>query len=309
MNMPFRRLLGRALAWLTLVSSISCIDPQVKRGRDALGQGRYTEALVTLRAVHTRTDRSPSRCAGRAGKCLSARANELMAIGACGSAADLIEEADQYTQPNRSDHRALHRCIEAHPTGLKNRKKILTRLVDIGERHGPVLKTLVKLVIKTGDHASVMKYAPMALARFALEPEDTRAIGFIFASAGRPQNAMTYFWHYLQADSTDPLVRLKVAEIQQKMGDITTARASYDALARDFSQSPRCPPPTGSILHATRRYRLRSNRESPSQHTSGYPETKQSSPTTPQESSLARRGQRRRSNSPHETCLPPDMTL
>ena len=238
MNMPFGRLLGWALAWLTLVSSIGCIDPQVKRGRDALGQGRYTEALVTLRAVHDRTDPSLPDVRGELASACRARANELMALGACGSAADLIEEADQYTQPNRSDHRALHRCIEAHPTDIKNRKKILTRLVDIGERHGPVLKTLVKLVIKTGDHTSVMKYAPMALARFALEPEDTRAIGFIFASAGRPQNAMTYFWHYLQADSTDPLVRLKVAELQQRMGEKTTARATYDALARDFPNHP-----------------------------------------------------------------------
>ena len=158
---------------------------------DALGQGRYTEALVTFAPSYS--DRSFLPDVRGDWQVPVGPSEWLMAV-APAVAADLIEEADQYTQPNRSDHRALpmHRVSDDPKNRRRSdppcryRRTAWPRPQDIGQIGHQNRRSRVSDEV-----------CPHGLARFALEPEDTRAIGFI-SPTGRPQNAMTYFWHYLK---------------------------------------------------------------------------------------------------------------
>ena len=137
----------------------ACVDRGVLRGRDALGQGRYLEAIATL-------DEAVSRLAGaeRPIKDLAsahrAQAGVLISAGNCAEAAQHIARADALTQPILVDHQGLFRCMETKETPPDVRQRAMERLVELGESRGPILRELVVALLDQGREADALKGRP-----------------------------------------------------------------------------------------------------------------------------------------------------
>lgn len=215
----------------------ACVDRGVLRGRDALGQGRYLEAIATL-------DEAVGRLAGteRPIKDLAsahrAQAGVLLSAGHCAKAAQHIARADALTQPILVDHQGLFRCMETQETPPDVRQRAMERLVELGESRGPILRELVVALLDQGREADALKVAPAARKRFALQAQDFRRLGFSFAKAGQHAEAVSYLHQYLRSNPTDPLVRLKLASALEAKGEAKAARQHYDRLKAEFPKNP-----------------------------------------------------------------------
>jgi tetratricopeptide (TPR) repeat protein len=217
--------------------NVSCMHPLVKKGANALGQGRYDQAIQAFQAVHSQPENGLD-VAEKLATAHRAKAADLVGQGHCIAAADHIEKADTLTQPNHADYRSLYRCIEHEQKDPKTRLTILRRLVKNGERYGPILRQLTLALLDTGEHALALQYAVSARKRYALRGNDYRRIGFAFAAAKQATDGLEYLEHYLLRNPRDALARLKTAELSESLGRLSEARERYDALANEFPKNP-----------------------------------------------------------------------
>jgi tetratricopeptide (TPR) repeat protein len=226
-----------ALACLAASFNVGCVHPMLREGANALGQGRYDQAIDAFQSVQSErgNDLDVSVQLATAHR---AKAADLVGQGHCVEAATHIEKADILTQPNHADYRSLYRCIEHHSADPKARLVILRRLVKIGERYGPILRQITLALLETDERDLALKYAVSARKRYALRGDDYRRIGFAFAAADRSSDALDYLQYYLRQNPKDALVRLKIAELSESLGELVDARRQYRALTADYPKNP-----------------------------------------------------------------------
>jgi len=225
------------LCLLTAALLSGCLDHAVRDGRNALGQGRYEDAIRFFDDAVTRLP-TPKRPLSDLASAHRALAGVLIQRGDCAGASEHIRRADALSTPLLIDHQGLFRCLETAKAPPEVRQKVMERLVALGESRGPILRELVVAFLDQRRHDDAMKYAPAARARFALQTEDYRRLGFVFATAGRHDQAVSYLHQFMRSTPTDPLARLKLATSLEALGKHVSARQMYTSLTSDFPKNP-----------------------------------------------------------------------
>lgn len=226
-------LLALGLAGLMLAG---CGDPMLRRGHDALGQGRYAEAIEAFEDVRGRLPEAhPAAARQSAHRALAA---EQLAAGRCAEGRAQLVQAERFGPALLADHRALYVCGSSHPVEPAARLADLERLVALGEQRVDPRLELMRRLFEAGRDADAVALVPRLERRYALTLADHEALVGAWDRAGRPAAARPHVLKVLQARPDDLLARLKLAEIEERRGDVRAAGALYAALAAEQPTNP-----------------------------------------------------------------------
>lgn len=212
-------------------------DPALQRGHDALGQGRYAEAITAFEDVRARLPAEhPARAHASAHRALAAAA---LAAGRCADARAELNHAEALDgKILRVDHQALYTCTLAHDPDPAQQIADLEHLLAIGDQRVELRHTLMRLQLAAGRDADALAHVPTLERAYGLTLDDHRLLVGAWERAGRPAAARPHVEKLLQADARDLLARLKLAELDEAAGDHAAAEAAYRALVVDHPQNP-----------------------------------------------------------------------
>ncbi|MCB9547948.1 MAG: tetratricopeptide repeat protein [Myxococcales bacterium] len=231
---PLHRLLAFLAAGFALTG---CVDPDLRRGQEALGQGRYPLAIQHLERARARDPEDVEVLQGLASAHRSIALGEL-AAGRCDAAAGQIAAADALTPPELVDHQALLACRERIGGSPATRIAELERLVAAGDQRARILRMLMQLYLDQGRHTDAVRLLDRLEARFALTTDDRRKLADVFLQTGQTDAALKQLYRVKADDPSDPLVRLKLAELLEARGQLPEAEQMYRALAADYRTNP-----------------------------------------------------------------------
>lgn len=232
LQMPPRRSLSLAAYAVALAGLlIGCGDPALRTGHDALGQGRYAEAIAAFEDVRRRLP--TQHPAGAHQSAHRALAGQLMAGGRCDDGRAQLERAEALGPTLLADHRALYDCVTAHPTDDARRLADLEKLVALGEMRVDVHLEMMRLQLGAERWADAVRHVPMLERRYALTLADHEALIPAWERAGRLVGAHPHLLKVLQVRPDDLLARLKLAEVEEARGDRRAAGAIYARLTAE----------------------------------------------------------------------------
>lgn len=226
-------LLGAIAAGSLLVG---CGDPMLRRGHDALGQGRYAEAISAFEDVRRRLPAEHPQDARQSAH--RALAGKHFAGGACDAGRTQLVEAERYGPSLLADHRALYDCATAHPPEPARRLADLERLMALGEQRLDVRLELMRLLLGAGRWSDAVAHVPFLERRYALTLADHEALIPAWERAGRLEGARPHLLKVLQVRPDDLLARLKLAEVEERRGDTRAAGTIYRALVGEMPDNP-----------------------------------------------------------------------
>lgn len=226
------------LAWWLVGSLAGCGDPMLRRGHDALGQGRYLEAVAAYEDVRARlpVEQHPTASLASAHRALAAQALDR---GDCGEARSRLAQAEALDETVLLvDHQAVYRCTAAHEADDRaQRIAELERLVALGDGRLEVRHTLMRLLLAEGRDGEAVALVPLLERGYGLTLDDHRLLVGAWERAGRPAAARPHVLKLLQADARDLLARLKLAELDEAGGDVASAGRIYRALTVDHPRN------------------------------------------------------------------------
>ncbi len=219
-----------------LLGASGCGDPLLRRGHDALGQGRYAEAIDAFEDLRRRL---PAQHPGHARQSAHrALADELFTAGRCDEGRRQLVEAERFGPSLRADHQALYDCVSGHPGPDAQRLADLERLMALGDQRVDVRLELMRLLLAAGRDAEAINHVPFLERRYALTLADHEALIPAWERAGRLVGARPHLLKIMQVRPDDLLVRLKLAEVEERRGDTAAAGALYRALVEQHPQNP-----------------------------------------------------------------------
>ncbi|MEZ4471772.1 MAG: tetratricopeptide repeat protein [bacterium] len=234
---PLHRLAPFLIALIATTGLAGCTDPDLLRGQEALGQGRYPLAIQHLERARARDPDDDEVRRSLASAHRSIALGEL-AAGRCDQAAGQIAAADELTPPELVDHQGLLVCREQVGGLPATRTAELERLVAAGDQRARVLRMLMQLYLDQGRHTDAVGLLERLEQRFALTTDDRRRLADIFLKTGQVDAALKQLFRVKADDPSDPLVRLKLAELLETRGQHAEAEQMYRALAVDYRTNP-----------------------------------------------------------------------
>lgn len=208
----------------------------LRRGQDALGQGRYAEAIASFEDVRRRLPEEHPVAARQSAH--RAWAAELLAAGRCAEGRAQLELAERFGPSLLADHRALYDCGSARPVEPAQRLADLERLLALGEQRIDPRLELMRLLLAAGRDVEAVAHVPFLERRYALTLADHEALIGAWERAGRPAAARPHVLKVLQTRPDDLLTRLKLAEVEEQRGDRAAAGRIYRALAEEQPGNP-----------------------------------------------------------------------
>lgn len=218
-------------------------DPALRRGHDALGQGRYPEAIAAFEDARSRlpADQHPTAALASAHRALAAQTLAASALTAahCADARRHLAQAEALDRRVLLvDHQLLQACAAAHDPDPAQRIADLEALVALGDQRLEPRHTLMRLLIEAGRDADALAQVPTLERAYGLTLDDHRQLVGAWERTERPAAARPHVEKLLQADPRDLLARLKLAELDEAAGDLDAAERTYRALVVDHPQNP-----------------------------------------------------------------------
>ena len=229
----------RALAFaLALTSTLSgCGDPDIRRGDDALGQGRYDEAIGAYEAARKRlpAQLTPNERLASAHRAL---AMNLMQMGRCDDARPHMALAEGLTRPVLVDYQQLYECDAARNVAKAGQVDDLKRLLAMGDTRILVLRKLMQYELDLGRDADAVSRLEAVEKRATLTTDERLRLCGVLLGLGRDVQAYPYLKTAVAMDPHDPIKRLKLAEIAETQGEAPLARDIYEALVVEYAKNP-----------------------------------------------------------------------
>ncbi|MCB9522067.1 MAG: hypothetical protein H6702_01640 [Myxococcales bacterium] len=223
---------------LSLALGLSaCVDPDLRRGRDALGQGRYALAVTHLERAQAK-GLAPGHVAKDLASAHRAWALDLLAKGQCDDASPHLDVAAGLTAPLLGDAQGLFDCRARKPMSPKAEYADLKGLYALGDRRLPVLRRLFEVALLLEDHERALHHAPELESRFSFSLDDRRRILPLLLTRGDHADARRQLERIVTAAPGDPLEALKLAELRTATGDGAGARAIYERLILEHPNNP-----------------------------------------------------------------------
>ena len=215
----------------------ACGNPNLAAGRRALAEGDYLRATRHFEVAQTELPGDPAPGLGLA-DAQRAFAMHVVTEGRCEEAREALKWAEGYTAPVLADHQALFECTAQRGAPAETQIAGLRALVALGDQRARVLGQLMRLELAVGDVQHALDRVEPLERRFALTHDDRVKLSGVLVELKRDQEALRFLLRVVQADPTNPLHRLKVAELRERLGEHEPARQTYRALTMDFPDNP-----------------------------------------------------------------------
>ena len=214
-----------------------CVDPDLRAGRDALGQGRYTEAIEAFGRAR---DRGLSPTDWKANLAGAHRAEGLQQIEAkaCAAASTHFDRAAALSSPLLRDAEAVYRCQVATGALPAGHLPALENLFTLGDRRVPLLRDLFEGYAEAGRMDDHLRLAGELEQRHHLTHDDRARVWPLLLERGEVAKARHHVEVLAQAAPEDPLRRLKLAELREADKDLAGARAVLYQLTIDLPNNP-----------------------------------------------------------------------
>ncbi len=219
------------------LAAAGCVDPDLRRGDEALAHGRYVEAIGFYEQARARLPEDPSPTRGINGA-HRAHAAALLAEGRCAEAREHLEVAETLGPPVLVDHQELARCLDDTKAPAEARAAQLTRLLGLGDRRASLLRALAALEFELGREPDAVGHLQLLEQRSALTVDERRRLVDALLRLDRAQDAWPHIDEVVRADPFDAPLRLKRAELLEAGGRAREAGEAYRALAADFPRNP-----------------------------------------------------------------------
>jgi tetratricopeptide (TPR) repeat protein len=235
--MPHRTLLITVIA-LTGSGLLGCMDADLRRGRNALGQGNYSEAVAAFERARARKVKPRDGVRRDLAGAHRAWGAQHLAAGECAQAAERFSAAEASSVALLADHQQLFDCRSTHGAKPADELNDLRALYAMGDRRAKVLRRLFDAAIAADSLDEAYTYAPLLEARYALSTADRRALLPGLLAAGRIAAARDQLERLLMSAPASPIDRLKLAELREQTDDVPGARALYVDLVRRHPNNP-----------------------------------------------------------------------
>jgi tetratricopeptide (TPR) repeat protein len=225
--------------WLLLAAFAlgACTDADIRRGDDALGLGRYDEAIGAYESARRRlpAEQTPVDRLASAHRALAAT---LMERGRCADARAHFALAAGLTRPLLIDHQQLYECDVARNVPKEELVADLLRLLELGDRRASVLRKLMHVEIELGRDADAADRLTLLEKRSAITLDERRLLAQVFLRLDRRREAFDHLKATIALSPNDPINRLKLAELAEEQGEAPLAREIYEALTVEYPQNP-----------------------------------------------------------------------
>jgi tetratricopeptide (TPR) repeat protein len=236
-----RRALGsllRAGLGLGLLSGLAaCGDPDIRRGDDALGMGRYAEAIGAYESARQRlpAQATPVERLASAHRSL---AMSLMEQGKCDEARPHFSIAESLTRPVLVDYQQLYECDVARSVSKEAQVEDLRRLVAMGDRRATVLRKLMNHELDLGRDEDAVSRLEDLERRSHLTLDERRRLAEVLLRLNRRDQAWSHLKATVESEPHDPINRLKLAELAEERGEAVIARDIYEKMTAEYPQNP-----------------------------------------------------------------------
>lgn len=227
--------LGLALGLGVVVSA--CGDPDIRRGDDALGLGRYAEAIG---AYETARQRLPAELTpvDRLASAHRSLAMSLMEQGKCDDARPHFSIAESLSRPVLVDYQQLYECDVARNVSKEAQVEDLRRLIAMGDRRATVLRKLMNHELDLGRDEDAVSRLEDLERRSQLTLDERRRLAEVLLRLSRRDQAWAHLKATVEAEPHDPINRLKLAELAEERGESTIARDIYEKMTAEYPENP-----------------------------------------------------------------------
>ena len=230
------------LAGLVLAQCLAaCVDPEVRRGHAALGDGRYEDAVRAYESARTRLPAAevPFERLASAHRSL---AMGLTRAGDCEGARTHFLAAEALSRPVLPDYRSLYECTAARGAPTSEQAAALyadlLHLTKLGDSRLVVHRKLAHLALRLQQDVKAETHFAVLEDRQMLTWQERKDLMRLLLRLGQEDRALPYLEHVVAADPTRPLDRLKLAELYEGRHRDSEARRVYESLVLDFHQNP-----------------------------------------------------------------------
>jgi len=229
-----------ALLALAALGQTGCLDRDIRLGDDALGAGRYADAVEAYRRAQARlpSDATP---VARIASAHRSQAMALLEAGRCAEARGPLAEAEALSKPLLIDHQLVYECTARGPVVPEERAAMLSRMVELGDQRASVFRALMVVELDLGRSEAAASRVEALERRSPLTLSERARIMTALLDAGYTDAA----WPHLRvvmrstlAEAQDPMLRLKFADELHRRGESAEALTVYAALAADYPQNP-----------------------------------------------------------------------
>lgn len=229
--------LVRATLPFLLASLGACVDVDLRTGRDALGQGRYTEAIDAFGRARDRglpnTDWQSSLAGAH-----RAEAMRLLETQDCDGATPHFDQAAALSTPLLRDAEGLYRCRVNKGDLPAGHLPTLEHLFELGDRRVVLLRDLFEGYASAGRTDDQLRMATELEQRFHLTLDDRRRLLPLLIEKGDAAAARRHMEILVIDDPKDPLKRLKLAELREADNDLPGARDILQRLTGELPDNP-----------------------------------------------------------------------
>lgn len=233
------RLLTPRLSLLAcLLASLltGCLDADIRRGDDALGQGRYREAIAFYELARERLPEETTPLT-RLASAHRALAMSHLDADRCDEARRHFEEAEGLTHPVLPDREALYACVERIQAPPAQHLADLAALREAGDPRTSTVQAYVKYALELGRDAEAVDLRPELVKRRGLTPKLQQGLALAYIRLGRLTEALADLEVATQLDKQNTLLRMKYGEALEASGDLERAERLYRALATELPQN------------------------------------------------------------------------
>ena len=220
------------LALACVLGLAGCGDSYVRRADLALGQGRYVEAIEAYDAA-LKTSAEPDRLQRSLASAHRAHAMSMLSDGQCNDAREHLARAEALTSVVRADREALCACAEQSQTPPETLVLDYRSLVASGDTRAKTLRRLALLELELGQTAEAMAHMERLSQRAALTVADHLRLTRALLRLGREDQAHPHLLKVIEAGNRDPLLRMRLAELEEARGQIDRSRRIHESLIAD----------------------------------------------------------------------------
>jgi len=229
-----------ALLTLAALGLSGCLDHDIRLGDDALGAGRYADAVAAYRRAQARLPADATPVA-RIASAHRSHAMSLLNAGHCADARPPLAEAEALSKPLLIDHQLVYECAARGPLVPEERAAMLSRMVELGDQRASVLRALMVLELDLGRPEAAASRVDALERRSPLTLSERARMMVALLDAGHADAAwpqMRVVMRSTLAEAKDPMLRLKFAEELHRRGESADALAVYTALTQDYPANP-----------------------------------------------------------------------
>ncbi len=215
----------------------SCLDPDLRRGDNALGQGRYDEAISAYEAARTRLPEK-EHPRDRLASAHRSLAMTLVSQGRCDDARPHYALARALTGPVLIDHQQLYECDVTRDVAPENLVEDLKVLVELGDKRPSVLRKLIQLELTLGRDEEAVKRLVELEAQTKLSSSERKRFVELLLRLDRRELVWPHLLELSRLEPLDPITRLKLAELAEQRGEHGLAAGIYEKMSLEFPNNP-----------------------------------------------------------------------